>query len=227
MTTSLTSRASSSWSPCHPISTAVCSTQRRASRGSSGFVGQPLRACPAATTASGWRGAVIDGCEKIGHDRPPLLGNLRGESRGGSQYRVATTRRRPSRRCLRLTQCPIRANLHEARQKAVTLMCSLGLPVGVSCLRGGRELRRLWRAGQGGAGMDGEPDGGERLLVEVELGGEVCPRMGTSSRTVGPRVGAAVGAGVEALATEKVVLDELVVGVEARGSGGRSSARRA
>ena len=54
-----------------------------------------------------------------------------------------------------------------------------------------------------------------RLLVKLKSFAR-SPRIFAFSRTVGPRVGAAVGRRVEPRAVEEVVLDELEVGVEAQ-----------
>ena len=61
-----------------------------------------------------------------------------------------------------------------------------------------------------------------RALVEVEVGHQV-PEDRTRSLARRARVGAAIGRRVEPLAVQEVVLDELVVGVEATASGGRRS----
>ena len=64
--------------------------------------------------------------------------------------------------------------------------------------------------------MDGEDQRWARRLVEVEVVGEVAEDLLVLA-DVGSGIGSAVGGGVDALAVQEVVLDELVVGVEAEG----------
>src|SRR5260221_8533466 len=78
---------------------------------------------------------------------------------------------------------------------------------------GGRGCRGS-AARRSGGGMLQEDERRQRLLLEVE-GGQQVSELGRVLADARPRVGAAVGPGVEALALEEQVFDELVVGVEA------------
>ncbi len=69
-------------------------------------------------------------------------------------------------------------------------------------------------------GCTGQHHGRPGLLAEVEVVGQVAEDLLVLT-DIGSRVGTTVGGGVDALAVQEVVLDELVVGVEAQKSDGR------
>src|ERR1700674_2527935 len=69
-------------------------------------------------------------------------------------------------------------------------------------------------AGQRGLGMDGKQDRRERRLVEVEVSGQVAEDRDVLAHGRS-WIGSTVRLGVQALSVEGVVLDELVIRVEA------------
>ena len=89
------------------------------------------------------------------------------------------------------------------------------LPVRATRFRGGRQPCRGRRAGQRRLRMHGQRDGRSWWLGEVEVVDEVAEDRRVLAH-VGSRVRAAVGRGIEPLTAEEVVLDELVVRVEAQ-----------
>src|SRR5438552_5258437 len=75
---------------------------------------------------------------------------------------------------------------------------------------------RTKRPGQRGGWVDRENDRLTRWLVEVEVEGEIAEDARVLTN-VHSRVRASVGSWVEPLTIEKVILNELVIGVEGQG----------
>src|SRR5450759_852099 len=83
----------------------------------------------------------------------------------------------------------------------------------VDLLGGGGQLGRAGCARQGGLRMHRQRHGRTGSLGEVEICGDVSEDADIFS-DVWPWVGPTVGAGINALTAEQILLDELVVGVE-------------